>query len=983
MRALVASLAATAALSASALAQQMHVSFLWHMHQPIYAPYMDPLAVDGSGMFSFSVTDVHNMRVGPYTWWPTNAINAGLSLPHLGAQVSFSGSLIENLNALAGAGVNGGMWSNWTAGYLNGRSKLTTLGNRRLDLVAFGYHHPLMPLLDERDIRMQIKLHKHASQQTWGPDYSVGMFPPETAFHTRIIPALVAEGVDWVMVDNIHFDRACVGYPHTNASNLFPPNPADQINPDPATTGGAWVQLQNLWAPSKVSAPFGYRPHYAQHIDPETGQATQMVVVPAARYEGNEDGRGGYGAFLYDQVMDALLPYNTDPDHPMLVLLHHDGDNFGGGSEAYYNHNFQNMVSWAQSDTDYDVTTIEDYLERFPVDPTDIIHVEAGSWAGADNGDPEFKKWLGDPDGSGVSPDIHSWAVLTAAKNRVFTADDLAPHTSIANIVNRTGSATEQAWAWLLVSQASDYWYWDGTEVWDSNVTRGSNQAAALAQQVINANPGNDPTAPTVFLPQREPYNPGGFEWNPTPEPSDFEVWTLIDDVSGLTRVELKYRVDLNGQNPLGSAQNETYAGGSEVGAWQTVAMSASNVPTPAGVLTPSVKADRFSAMITGESDVLIDYYVEAEDAFGNVTRSDIQHVYVGTGTAGGPGNGDGVVTLDPETPTAGESVSLTYDPAGRPLDSAPQVFAHIGFNEWQNVVTPDPAMTFNGATGLWEVGPIDIPSDASQIDLAFTDGNGTWDNNGGQGIDWHFDVQGAAPPPFQMDGVSNEQSLTTIAQVGSYSIRAALSGTQLYVNAPTSRNGNDHFIYIAAIPGGMQNANWGKSGQIAAWDAFLADEHDNDYSSWFDTGAGVGVATGPAGDPNAVLEGVIDLQQHFGTVPETIAIALGVYQTADGGSLVPSLQVPASINSDANLDAGEYVIVTLSSIDISPASEPCPGDVDGDGETDTADITLVVSNLGAGAPGAAGTPGDADGDGETDTADITFVVSNLGTQCQ
>jgi len=142
------------------------------------------------------------------------------------------------------------------------------------------------------------------------------MFPAETAFSERIIPALVAEGVQWVLVDNIHFDRACVGYPHTNSSNLFAPNHADQVNPDPSTSGGAWVQLNNLWAPGRVSAPFGYRPHYAQYVDPNTGAVTRMIAVPAARYEGNEDGRGGYGAFLYDAVMDQYLAYNTDAGTP-------------------------------------------------------------------------------------------------------------------------------------------------------------------------------------------------------------------------------------------------------------------------------------------------------------------------------------------------------------------------------------------------------------------------------------------------------------------------------------------------------------------------------------------------------------------------------------------------------------------------------------------------------------------------------------------
>jgi len=65
--------------------------------------------------------------------------------------------------------------------------------------------------------------------------------------------------------------------------------------------------------------------------------------------------------------------------------------------------------------------------------------------------------------------------VLTAAKNRVFTADDIAPAANLDNIIAGTGTPTERAWGHLMTAESSDYWYWDGTEVWDSNVTRASN----------------------------------------------------------------------------------------------------------------------------------------------------------------------------------------------------------------------------------------------------------------------------------------------------------------------------------------------------------------------------------------------------------------------------------------------------------------------------------------------------------------------------
>jgi hypothetical protein len=901
------------------------------MHQPIYIPGESVTQTEAAGHFSFSVTDVHHQRFGPYTGWPRDAVQAGLGLPHLGTQISFSGSLIENLNDLAANNVNGGMWNNWQGAYNQAINWNTSLGNTRMDMLAFGYHHPLMPLLDVRDMRMQIKLHKHVAGDTWNGSYSEGMFPAETAFSSRMIPALKAEGIEWTLVDNIHFDRATRNYPHTNATGLVPPNPADQINPDPSANGGAWIQLQNLWAPSQVSAPFSYQPHYTQYVDPNSGQIEKIVAVPAARYEGNEDGRGGYGAFLYDQVMDAYLPYNTDPNNPMLVVLHHDGDNFGGGSDSYYHHNFQNMVNWAQNDADYDVTTIQDHLDRYPVNPNDVIHIEPGSWAGADNGDPEFKKWLGDPNQDGWSPDRNSWAVLTAAKNHVFTADDIAPATNMQNIIDGNGPATERSWHYLLQAEASDHWYWDGTEVWDSNVTRGSNLAVSQANQVINGFGGLETTPPNVFHPQRDIYNPGGYEFGLTPEESDFEVWTYAYDVSGMDSVTLKWRVDADGENPLGSIQNETYAGGTEVGEWNNVPMSASDLAPPAGILPATVRAMRYGGRIEGQQEVLIDYYVEAVDLNGNVTKSDIEHVFVGEGAA----QNDLRIQISPDPAVAGDLVTISYAPEGGPLANSGQVLAHYGFDNWETVISPDPVMSWNPGNSRWEL-TVPTLSDATQLDIVFNDGNGVWDNNNGQ--DWHFQVIDGVDnnPDFAMDGQVDSGAVTA-ASNGGLSLYVSLDGEHLYIATDDAGEGNDHFIYLAEQPGDLVPANWAKSGQVAAWDAFLADENDNDFAGWFDANGADLVATGTNG---GVLEGVISLVDELGEMPTEIYLAVGAFDTSDGGSLVPLLQVPGSNNGDFNLDDHEWLRIELHTLRT--------GDFDRDGSFACDDVDALVAAIAA-----------------------------------
>ncbi|MBM4389134.1 MAG: hypothetical protein FJ088_15450, partial [Deltaproteobacteria bacterium] len=57
----------------------------------------------------------------------------------------------------------------------------------------------------------------------------------------------------------------------------------------------------------------------------------------------------------------------------------------------------------------------------------------------------------------------------------------------------------------------------------------------------------NEVVPPAIYMPQREPYNPGGYEFKTTKEPSDFVVWTYVYDVSGLQNVALRYRVDYDG----------------------------------------------------------------------------------------------------------------------------------------------------------------------------------------------------------------------------------------------------------------------------------------------------------------------------------------------------------------------------------------------------------------------------------------------------
>ncbi len=891
----------------------IYIAFLWHMHQPLYWPGETILETQAANYYPYSVFDIHNSRTGPYTTWPKIAVQKGIDagLPHLGASVSFSGTLIENLNHLEENG--NGNFSNWTSHWNSVINQTTTLGNPRMDMIGFGYYHPLMGLIEYDDIRAQIQKHKQIIGDTFDGSYSKGIFPPENAFSTDMIPALVDEGLEWVLVDNIHFERASEGYPYNTGGNLYEPNQADVQNLNP----GDWVQLNNLWAPTKISAQWGHQPHYVEYTDPETGETSKIIAVPTERYMGNEDGRGGFGALQYESVMSQIESYNTDPDHPILIVLHHDGDNFGGGSEGYYNGNFQAFVDWAKGQPDRFVpTTIQDYLDMFPPDENDVIHIESGSWAGADNGDPEFKKWLGDPGGDGYSPDRNSWGVITAAKN----------------FVDHAGSSDElsanyqEAKTFLLNAQGSDYWYWDNSidGIWDTHPTTASNLAIAKAQQVIND--GTDITPPTIFKPQREPYNPGGFEWE-IAQDNDFEIWTYVFDVSGLNSVNLRYRAV--SEADFSSNRTEAFSQISESDtSWKSIEMTGIDI-TPKTNINPTYKAKEYSVTLEGYNDTYIEYFVESSDTEGNLARSLIQYVWVGANTSsGGSGGGGGnpvnaSISFLPENPSQEDTLIIIIS------GTEQEAMLHWGVNNSGNIwETPNESYwaenttLFNGsgpavespfafdedsATLTIKLGPFNNEAqEVNRVNFVIHYADDSWDNNSGNDYLIDFGTNsggsggngGGESHNFVMDGNLDGGAVNLVSNDG-LNLYLDWEEPYLYVATESANGGSyDKFIFVSDGNESLTGSPWAKSGQVAEWKAFLANEQGNNYQSWFDQ---TGTVSSNAG---SYLEGVINIEEEFGSIPESISLAIAAYETNDAGSLMQ--QAPAG-DGNENIEADEF----------------------------------------------------------------------------
>ena len=162
-------------------------------------------------------------------------------------------------------------------------------------------------------------------------------------------------------------------------------------------------------------------------------------------------------------------------------------------------------------------------------------------------------------------------------------------------------------------------------------------------------------------------------------------------------------------------------------------------------------------------------------------------------------------------------------------------------------------------------------------------------------------------PPPkpkhFLMDGQLDAE-VVRITSGNGIALYAAFREGELYVATNSAQSQNaDMFVFVTA-----DNENpgvpppWLKSGQVAAWDAFLANESTNNSVGWYDANGilkqnnAIGIA-GPS-----VLEGVIDLGLVVGVEPSRFVLAVGKYETNDGGLLLA--QAPPG-DGDGDIEAG------------------------------------------------------------------------------
>lgn len=929
----------------------------------------------GVGHPDNNLTDIFGLpdRQAAYQSGPRNSL-ANLS-SQAGFAMSYSGSLIDNIRSL-GANNQLGYGSGWWNGNREARNWLTAAssgaglagGSRRMDLVGFTYHHSLAPLLPKSVFRKELQIFKQAWWKAWGgnsslSDHSKGFFPTEMAFTDEMIDVLADEGYQWTIVASHHLSRTCPTYnTKANPTGTFqikssPPNKADQLGPSPSA--GWWFNEPNPGQAAWNVSPYAYQLHRIKYVNPATGAEKSIIAVPsddALSYV------AGYSGAQVGMISTNIAPFANDPARPVVVLPATDGDNaWGGGSSSY----FESTPAFFNACTSngYAVCAIQDLVNAKPPPAGQFAHVEDGAWIfpESDYGSPYFLKWIEPPVGNATSTTKYpgtvvdlespgfalkfwSWAPVITGANWCETAEQMLndengsvrpwvvqdPYDNLNSGQWQNPNDVELAWHIYLGGLDSGFNYYGGLgnddEVKPSLATR---RAIEKLTPFVNARLANDRTPPSVLRPQRFPWNPGGytFGWfNSIPGgntnylkkmPSEFYIWTHAYDVSGIASISVRVRMDNDGTNSPTSNQNETYAGGSEVGQWVTIPMTKRVLPKTRAELnaaanngqidyfiTPPELADYYFAKITnsnlpGFRGKLLDYYIEATDSKNNTSRSEIQHVFV---------EDDGSATTPPTTPTnlsgdspSGSRISLTWTAVPeatsyRILRNGVEVgtSASAAFTD----TTVSPLTSYSYTVIAVNSAGSSSPTAAFQITSA---------------------APSADPPAFTMNGTAPAGYL--ISNPG-MTIYAAIRGTKLYVATwfAGSANGNDHFVIVSnqLLPSATTPllAGWGKAGLAAVPTAsvVLCMESTNAWTGWqWHNSGGTALAGQTAKSPSAQVEGVVDLVDAFGSVPQTLYLASLAIRTQNGGAL--AAQAPAVVTDNGNVDPSEFLAIPTAAL--------------------------------------------------------------------
>ncbi len=175
----------------------------------------------------------------------------------------------------------------------------------------------------------------------------------------------------------------------------------------------------------------------------------------------------------------------------------------------------------------------------------------------------------------------------------------------------------------------------------------------------------------------------------------------------------------------------------------------------------------------------------------------------------------------------AGDALTIYYHGS---LDSQSQVDVHWGENNWSTVYTDVPMV--KRSDGFWQA-TIPVPVNASQINMAFNNGNGTWDNNNGQ--NYNISISGASSnvvtplpgTPVAGDTVVLTYDGTLASGATSLTMHWGYNNWNGVTNTTMTKESNGTWEAVVTVPSSATSLNMAFYNQNNTWD----NNNNNNYN--------------------------------------------------------------------------------------------------------------------------------------------------------
>lgn len=118
-------------------------------------------------------------------------------------------SLEENPDIKFNININGCLLSSMEdLGYDNFISRINKLVKRKqIELTGTACYHPILPLIPEKEVKLQIKENEEILQKHFGKNFKPsGFFLPELAYSAKVAKIVKSMGYKWIILDEIAID---------------------------------------------------------------------------------------------------------------------------------------------------------------------------------------------------------------------------------------------------------------------------------------------------------------------------------------------------------------------------------------------------------------------------------------------------------------------------------------------------------------------------------------------------------------------------------------------------------------------------------------------------------------------------------------------------------------------------------------------------------------------------------------------------------